>query len=677
MTLCYSNVQIIFGNGDGTFRTQSPMASPVEDATSIAVGDFNGDGVLDLAVAHEICCDPNVTIHLGKGNGTFTPPAGSFEVPVAYQGWGPGWTYVVYMGVGDFNGDDIPDLALGMEPDGGRVLNLLGEGDGTFALAESDTPPGLSRCCIAASDFNGDGLTDLLSNKVVLFTGASSSWTATATGVAPSSLGLHIVEANYSGDGHYESSSATTQLGRKAKISSPSPGIELDIPNVTFWWIQGTDVTEYEFTLGTTGPGSSNLYIGDFSVIWDGAEVNGIPLNGERVYARLSSLINGIWQYDDYTYVMVQSAVILNSPPPGTQLSGPTMDFSWTAGVGASPYRLIIGDNWIGSTDIYDSGVITTTSTHVTGLPVNGAPINVTLYYYALGAWRHTNYNYTEFGTPSQGVLTTPMPGTQLSGSTVDFSWTAGTGASSYRLIIGDICIGSTDLYDSGFITSTSAHVSLPPNGAPIYVTLYSKVNGIWLHTNYTYTEFGTPSQGVLTTPTLGTQLSGSTVDFSWTAGTGASSYRLIIGDICIGSTDLYDSGFITTTSAHVSLPPNGAPLFVTLYSKVNGIWRHTNYTYTEFGTPSQGVLTTPTPGTQLSGSTVDFSWTAGTGASSYRLIIGDICIGSTDLYDSGFITTTSAHVTGLPLNGALLFVTLYSKVNGVWLHTNYTYKAQ
>ena len=109
----------------------------------------------------------------------------------------------------------------------------------------------------------------------------------------------------------------------------------------------------------------------------------------------------------------------------------------------------------------------------------------------------------------------------------------------------------------------------------------------------------------------------------------------------------------------------------------MNGVWRHTNYTYTEFGTPSQGVLTTPTPGTQLSGSTVDFSWTAGTGASSYRLIIGDIAIGSTDIYDSGFITTTSAHVTGLPLNGAQLFVTLYSKVNGVWLHTNYTYKAQ
>ena len=436
-------------------------------------------------------------------------------------------------------------------------------------------------------------------------------------------------------------------------------------------------MSSYRLIIGDITIGSTDLYDSGF-ITTTSALVTGLPPNGAPIFVTLFSLVNGTWLHNNYTYTEfgTPSQGVLTTPAPGTQLGGSTVDFSWTAGTGASSYRLIIGDICIGSTDLYDSGFITTTSAHVS-LPPNGAALFVTLYSKVNGIWRHTNYTYTEFGTPSQGVLTTPSPGTQLSGPTVDFSWTAGTGASSYRLIIGDICIGSTDLYDSGFITSTSAHVGLPPNGAPLFVTLYSKVNGVWLHTNYTYTEFGTPSQGVLTTPAPGTQLGGSAMDFSWTAGTGASSYRLIIGDICIGSTDLYDSGFITSTSAHVSLPPNGAPLFVTLYSKVNGVWRHTNYTYTEFGTPSQGVLTTPTPGTQLSGSTVDFSWTAGTGASSYRLIIGDICIGSTDLYDSGFITTTSAHVTGLPLNGAQLFVTLYSKVNGVWLHTNYTYKAQ
>ena len=84
-------------------------------------------------------------------------------------------------------------------------------------------------------------------------------------------------------------------------------------------------------------------------------------------------------------------------------------------------------------------------------------------------------------------------------------------------------------------------------------------------------------------------------------------------------------------------------------------------------------MLTTPTPGTQLNGSTADFSWTPGTGASasSYRLIIGDNWLGSpTDLYDSGHITTTSTHVTGLPLQiRAPLFVHVFSLVEdpGRW----------
>ncbi len=742
LVLLGDSLQILLGNRDGTINSLAPVPISTVATNVVTAGDFNGDGVADLAVGN----GSNVTILLGKGDGTFTE---------SWVGGQPGGSLLAR---GDFNGDGIPDLAVF---DGVQVWTLLGNGDGTFAETTGQAVAAL--CCEAAGDFNGDGLTDLFAGSVLL---AQWGWTATATGQSHLALDGRWVQASYPGDGNYNPSlSAAIQFPEKAALSYPSPGMVLWY-SPGFFWTSGVGVTSYEFTLGTTGPGSSDLYKGN-PISSNMAQVNGIPLNGETIYARLSSLINGAWYFTDYTYTMLLPSVF-NSPPPGTQLSGSTADFSWTPGVGvpyywltiadvwsgstlydsgsvkstsihvtglpmngaplqvtfryevasagwfenfynytefgtllttptpgtqlsgstvdfswnaetgASSYRLIIGDKGIGSTDLYDSGVITTRSSHVTGLPLNGAPINVTLYFRVNGAWLHTNYTYTEFGTPSQGVLTTPAPGTQLGGSTLDFSWTAGTGASSYRLIIGDICIGSTDLYDSGFITSTSAHVSLPPNGAPLYVTLYSKVNGIWRHTNYTYTEFGTPSQGVLTTPTPGTQLSGSTVDFSWTPGTGASSYRLIIGSTWIGSTDIYDSGVITTTSTHVtSLPLNGAPINVTLYSKVNGVWLHTNHPYTEFGTPSRGVLTSPTPGTQLSGSTVDFSWTPGTGASSYRLIIGDITIGSTDLYDSGFITTTSAHVTGLPLNGAQLFVTLYSKVNGVWLHTNYTYKAQ
>jgi len=122
----------------------------------------------------------------------------------------------------------------------------------------------------------------------------------------------------------------------------------------------------YRLTVGTTGPGSSNICSWGPSTATS-APVCGINLNGENFYARLSSLINGVWFSTDYTYATEQAA-FLNSPTPGTQLSGSAVDFSWWPGelIGPSAFRLIIGDNGIGST----------------------------LYSKVNGIWLHTNYTY-------------------------------------------------------------------------------------------------------------------------------------------------------------------------------------------------------------------------------------------------------------------------------------------
>ena len=76
---------------------------PVAGGNSIAVGDFNGDGILDLAVADNDGAP--ITILLGKGDGTFTQVANG---PVT-------GFYPNSIVVGDFNGDGIPDLAVAGE----------------------------------------------------------------------------------------------------------------------------------------------------------------------------------------------------------------------------------------------------------------------------------------------------------------------------------------------------------------------------------------------------------------------------------------------------------------------------------------------------------------------------------------------------------------------------------
>src|SRR5205807_9910163 len=93
---------------------------------SVAVADFNGDGMQDLAVAH-FALSNDVSVLLGNGDGTFRAP---ISVPV-----GSDQLSVV---VGDFNGDGVPDLAVGrLDSDNnislpGIVSVSLGNGDGTF-----------------------------------------------------------------------------------------------------------------------------------------------------------------------------------------------------------------------------------------------------------------------------------------------------------------------------------------------------------------------------------------------------------------------------------------------------------------------------------------------------------------------------------------------------------------
>src|SRR2546428_136988 len=109
----------------------------VYNSYSLVVGDFNGDGKLDLAVANSSSTD--ISVLLGNGDGTFQP-ATSYGAGV-----GP-WAVVG----GDFNGDGEP----------GGVAVLLGRGDGSFQLA-GGYATGPYPQSIAVRDLNGDGKLDV------------------------------------------------------------------------------------------------------------------------------------------------------------------------------------------------------------------------------------------------------------------------------------------------------------------------------------------------------------------------------------------------------------------------------------------------------------------------------------------------------------------------------------
>ena len=108
------------------------------------MGDFDGDGMLDLAVANQNSAD--VSVLLGNGDGSFQP-ARDYAA-----GGNPG-----SVAVGDFDGDGFPDLAVA----NGGVRVLRGNGDGSFQLTTTSYVAGSVLHSVAVGDFDGDGFPDL------------------------------------------------------------------------------------------------------------------------------------------------------------------------------------------------------------------------------------------------------------------------------------------------------------------------------------------------------------------------------------------------------------------------------------------------------------------------------------------------------------------------------------
>jgi hypothetical protein len=278
------------------------------------------------------------------------------------------------------------------------------------------------------------------------------------------------------------------------------------------------------------------------------------------------------------------------------------------------------------------------------------------------------------------GALSTPAPGTVLAGSSVAFTWTPGYGVQSYQLNIGTLGVGSTDVYSSGHTSALSASVTgIPTYGQKLYARLWSEIGGVWSTADYTYTEAGSPLLAALTSPAPSSVLPGANVTFTWTVGGGVKSYQLELGTLGVGSSNVFNSGHTPALSVNVTgIPTYGQKIYARLYSESDaGIWSTVDYLYTEAGSPVPAVLTTPAPGSTLTGSTATFKWTAGGGVVSYQLNLGTTGVGSSNLYTSGHTTATSAAVTGLPTTGVKIYARLYSDIAGTWSSIDYTYTAQ
>jgi Chitobiase/beta-hexosaminidase C-terminal domain/FG-GAP-like repeat/Bacterial Ig-like domain (group 3) len=480
-------VTILLGKGDGTFTATGPNLDPTADFALIATGDFNGDGITDFVTPNYFEFGGSPTIFLGKGDGTFTFKKTSFTLDY----------FPTSVAVGDFNGDGVLDLAFsdlnGVEialgngdgtfnetsaspiqvPDElyslqagdfnhdgkldlagwdtyfGQIVLLLGAGDGTFAVMK--TTPGVSPSTfgihqIAAADFNGDGVPDLamltysVNTASILLTVPTETATATVNGIAPVGAGTHNVDASYAGDSHYSavtSSPVALTAGLAPLVVTPAAGRYTSAQTLTITEAIPGSTIYYELT-GAVSTNGYVQYTGPVALPYGGVETL-------QAYATETG-------YQQSNNLLAQYT--LNYPaPPAPVLSLPAGSYSGIQ-------NLTITDSLAGATIYYttDGTTPTTSSTEYTGR----ISLSSTETIEAIAA--ATGYSTSAVITAAY-TITISAPGFALSASPVSVSVPqGGSGTSTISAIDVGGFTGTVTLAATGLPSGVSA--SFAPGSA-------------------------------------------------------------------------------------------------------------------------------------------------------------------------------------------------------------------
>jgi hypothetical protein len=172
--LCVANCQttseggfgVLLGNGDGTFQPALVYSLVSGMASAVALGDLDGDGNLDVVVSVTpvIGCfaESSIAVFLGKGDGTFQPE----------RTYKSGGLCAIQLLVVDVNGDGKSDVLVSNECGSEQsfcisstdsvIAVLLGNGDGSLEAPQAYDSGGFARSEITLADVNGDGKLDLL-----------------------------------------------------------------------------------------------------------------------------------------------------------------------------------------------------------------------------------------------------------------------------------------------------------------------------------------------------------------------------------------------------------------------------------------------------------------------------------------------------------------------------------
>lgn len=493
-----TNVYIFLGKGDGTFAapTQYPVGSmslspPIHN---VLTGDFRSDGKLDLAVA----TDNGIAILLGNGDGTFQSP--KLLSPIDSSA-----PEEELLALADFNGDAKLDI---LRCTGNNIIEVaLGNGDGTFtAAAGFQFPSILDAGAAVVGDFNGDGKPDVAfagqSNTMrILFGNGDGTFGGYTDYDAPwNSSPSFMVSADFNGDGAPDVAMASSDVS--VYLSSPVAAFS---PRGLTFAAQGTGTTSSPQAITLSNPSGVSLAISKISASGDFTASNncGSTLGpGKSCQADVSfsptvtGARTGLLSFTDSAESSAQTLVLTGTGVQAlAQISPASVTFaSQVVGTTSAAQALTLtnsGDEVLSISSIAVSGDFSQTNTCGSSLSAgSNCTVSVTFTPKAGGA-------QSGMLTVTDSAPSSPQT-VALSGTGADFTIAAATGSPTSATVTA----GQTATYSLAFtaVGGFTGTASLTCAGAPSEATCSISPNSITLN--------GTaPSSATVTVTTTGASL--------------------------------------------------------------------------------------------------------------------------------------------------------------------------
>ena len=238
-----SNVSVFLRQAGGGFAQEagSPISVGASSGPSgAAVGDYNGDGRLDLAVS---------TFGAGTVAVLLRQPAGGFAIEGGTP-FSPGFGSLHAVAAGDFNSDGRLDLAVTSA--GGQLVLLPRNPTNTGFSVGPSFPTGTTPVAIAVGDYNGDGLTDLAianrgSDNVTVLRRSGGTFVAEAArSVGDDPIG--IVAADFDGNGRDDFAVTNAAISRVSAFlrSAANTGFTAEAPIAVSTTPVGIDAGDFD-----------------------------------------------------------------------------------------------------------------------------------------------------------------------------------------------------------------------------------------------------------------------------------------------------------------------------------------------------------------------------------------------------------------------------------------------